>query len=211
MTSSQPPSGESPFEWIGGRPALDFVNTIAWGEGETANERLADYDALVAWAVEAGAVSASAARQLRGRAARGPAAAARALERARRLRANLHAVFTALATGATVAAADLEVFNQFLESVSMRIESDGEGQFGWAWPVSERDRLDVLLAPVIWWAAEVLVDDETRSRVKTCANDRCGWVFVDESRRRNRRWCDMRDCGNRAKARRYYRRHRSAS
>jgi predicted RNA-binding Zn ribbon-like protein len=33
----------------------------------------------------------------------------------------------------------------------------------------------------------------------------CGWLFVDESRNGSRRWCSMKDCGNRAKARRHYR------
>jgi predicted RNA-binding Zn ribbon-like protein len=40
-------------------------------------------------------------------------------------------------------------------------------------------------------------------RVRICANDTCRWIFFDESRSGQRRWCDMRTCGNRAKARRH--------
>jgi predicted RNA-binding Zn ribbon-like protein len=38
-----------------------------------------------------------------------------------------------------------------------------------------------------------------------CGGGLCGWLFLDESRGKRRRWCDMKDCGNREKARRYYR------
>jgi len=49
---------------------------------------------------------------------------------------------------------------------------------------------------------------EERARVKECDSDTCDWLFLDRSRNRSRRWCDMSDCGNRAKARRYQARHR---
>jgi len=40
-------------------------------------------------------------------------------------------------------------------------------------------------------------------RVRVCANDTCRWVFFDESRGGQRRWCDMATCGNQAKAARH--------
>ena len=43
-------------------------------------------------------------------------------------------------------------------------------------------------------------------RIRICAH--CRWLFVDESRNRSRIWCDMAVCGNRAKAKRHYRRKR---
>jgi predicted RNA-binding Zn ribbon-like protein len=43
------------------------------------------------------------------------------------------------------------------------------------------------------------------ARVRMCeAPDGCGWLFYDETRNGTRRWCSMKDCGNRAKARRHY-------
>lgn len=42
-----------------------------------------------------------------------------------------------------------------------------------------------------------------RERLKRCENPRCGWLFVDRSRNRSRRWCEMATCGNRAKAKRH--------
>jgi predicted RNA-binding Zn ribbon-like protein len=41
----------------------------------------------------------------------------------------------------------------------------------------------------------------TWERLKICPADDCLWAFYDFSRNRSRTWCDMRVCGNRAKAR----------
>ncbi|MGQ9734572.1 MAG: CGNR zinc finger domain-containing protein [Candidatus Bipolaricaulia bacterium] len=50
---------------------------------------------------------------------------------------------------------------------------------------------------------------EDLQRVGECADPRCGWLFLDRSRNRTRRWCDMKGCGNRAKVRRYYEQRRA--
>lgn len=56
------------------------------------------------------------------------------------------------------------------------------------------------------WARIVLTGEA--ARLKRCAQDSCGWVFWDVSKNRSRRWCSMRICGNRAKARSYAARQR---
>ena len=58
--------------------------------------------------------------------------------------------------------------------------------------------LDALLAH----SAVVLAFSPRVHRVKACPS--CAWLFVDTSNGRRRRWCDMRSCGNRAKAQRFY-------
>ena len=50
--------------------------------------------------------------------------------------------------------------------------------------------------------------DGTWSRLKACPADACGWAFYDHSRNRSRTWCDMKVCGNRAKARSFRARQR---
>jgi predicted RNA-binding Zn ribbon-like protein len=64
-----------------------------------------------------------------------------------------------------------------------------------------------MLWPVVRDAADLLTSKEL-NRVGRCADERCGWLFVDTSRNRSRRWCSMESCGNRAKARRHYRKSR---
>ena len=46
-------------------------------------------------------------------------------------------------------------------------------------------------------------------RIRICANETCQWIFFDESRTGQRRWCDMKTCGNRAKARRHRERRKA--
>ena len=42
-----------------------------------------------------------------------------------------------------------------------------------------------------------------RQRVRACGADTCRWLFLDTSKNHTRRWCNMRICGNRMKARRF--------
>ena len=75
---------------------------------------------------------------------------------------------------------------------------------GYAWALSDL-KLEVasLLAPVIWAAGDLLIEP-SRIKVRRCANDECVWLFLDDSKSGTRRWCDMKACGNRAKAHRHY-------
>ncbi len=56
-------------------------------------------------------------------------------------------------------------------------------------------------------AVSVLTAAQELERVELCPGEDCGWLFLDESKNRRRRWCSMETCGNRAKARRHYQRH----
>jgi len=58
-------------------------------------------------------------------------------------------------------------------------------------------------------AAELLTSQKL-GRVKVCAGEGCGWIFLDESRNGSRRWCDSRDCGNRERVRRHLARRRAS-
>lgn len=51
-----------------------------------------------------------------------------------------------------------------------------------------------------------LIDSTKADAIKICSH--CGWLFLDRSKNRSRMWCDMAVCGNRAKARRHYRRQK---
>ena len=61
------------------------------------------------------------------------------------------------------------------------------------------------LWPVAIDAWDLLTEPEL-AQVRQCPVDAggCGWLFLDTSRAGNRRWCDMRTCGNRAKVRAHY-------
>ena len=74
---------------------------------------------------------------------------------------------------------------------------------------TESDDLERPLWDIARSAADLLTSGD-HDRIKECASTTCEWVFLDRSRNRSRRWCDMSDCGNRAKARRFHAKKQTA-
>jgi predicted RNA-binding Zn ribbon-like protein len=105
---------------------------------------------------------------------------------------------------------DLHAFNGFLSEAlsSMELQPASEG-----YRLERRDgqgQLDSLLWPIASAASQLLTSDQTQS-IRRCDAETCRWFFVDRSRNHSRRWCDMKVCGNRAKARQFYRQQKSQS
>jgi predicted RNA-binding Zn ribbon-like protein len=194
---------------VGGRLCLDFANTVSLHGVDHPNERLTSYQDLLAWSRRAGIVDEREQAQLASVAAARPADALDVFEQAYNLRETIYRVFSAVAGGHPAASADLEQLNVVLREVMVHAElvQTGEG-FSWGWAPDE-NALDSILWPIVRSAAELLISGDL-GRVRECSGDTCGWLFVDTSRNRSRRWCDMEDCGNRAKARRHYYRKRAA-
>ena len=183
------------FEFSGGALCLDFVNTL--GDRPIGrSEKLKAPGDLERWAREAGLLAGHA-----------PPLSPRFLERAIELRERLYRIFAGISARAPAPREDLEALNRELAAAlgHLRLESAAPGEFAWAFRA--HDGPERILWPVVRSAAELLTSSEA-AEVKVCASDTCSWLFVDRSRTRRRRWCDMKSCGNRAKARRHYRRTR---
>ena len=193
------------FKLVGGVLCLDFANTRAGRDTDTPTEYLQDYADLVAWAEQVGLVDDG--ELLLAVARQRPADAEAVLTRALALREAIYGIFSHVAAGKPAPPADLDTLNLAVADAlsRARVVAQPEG-FSWGW-AAEPDDLDRMLWPVARSAAELLTSDAL-SRVRECAGDGCGWLFLDTSRNRSRRWCDMRDCGNRAKVRRHYQRRR---
>lgn len=140
---------------------------------------------------------------------RRPAEAQAALDRARRLREAVSGIFTARAAGRSPEAAHLDLLNREWReaAVHLRLVSRGS-RYSLEFPLGG-ERLERPLWPVVRSAVELLVSPDLE-RVKACAEQGCTYLFLDRTRNRSRRWCDMAVCGNRAKARRFYRRQRGS-
>lgn len=198
-----------PFEWVGGRTCLDFANTVTWAEPTLKNERLGRYGDLVEWAERAGILSDAAARRLRRAGRSEPEAAALALADAHVLRTAIHEVIGARADGREPERGAADTLNRFLGRALGRLRLGVEGDAcSWVF-VDEGEELDRMLWPLAWSAASLLTSADA-ALVRRCAAAHCGWLFVDRSRNRSRRWCDMKSCGNSAKARRHYARKAGA-
>ena len=197
------------FELTGGALCLDLANTLANRTAAAPRELLVGFEDLVAWGVQAGAVPDAIARALCREARAHPRRAARALERARRVREVLFAVFSAVAHAHVPPGAAMDRLNDELPRAFGSRRLDGAaGSPAWAWVEHDPPDLDRVLWPAVVSAAELLTSTEL-DRVRECAGERCAWLFLDKSKNRSRRWCDMTVCGNRSKARRHYARVKS--
>ncbi|HYV96284.1 MAG TPA: CGNR zinc finger domain-containing protein [Gemmatimonadaceae bacterium] len=187
------------------RPWISFINTEAPAAGDDA---LASFDAYVAWLELAEMLDAERGVSLRRRAVLQPAGATAALLDARRMRAALRALAErGAATDKSRSLALAEINRVLGRSAGMRrIEQLDDGRFVRSF-VAAGDAFAGLLIPLVESATDSLVRGEL-GRVRWCANPRCHRVFFDASRNGRRRWCDMKTCGNRAKAARHRRREK---
>jgi predicted RNA-binding Zn ribbon-like protein len=197
------------YEATAGRLCLDFANTLAWRGSDRQHDELNSYANLVVWGKLVGLLSEEAAHRLQREAARRPAQADRVLERAVALREAIYRICSAIAAGSSPQAADVDALNVALAGALTHLRLlPAASVFAWDWS-GDAGALDRMLWPVAWSAAELLTSEEL-DRVGECQGDGCGWLFMDMSRNHSRRWCDMGDCGNRAKARRFYRRKKAS-
>jgi len=190
------------FDLSGGRLCLDFTNTVSDRGAEQPAERLGSYGDFIAWAQQAGAVTARAARGLLREASAEPARARQVLAHAIRLREALYRVFNAVSAGRVPRASDLAIVNAAVPAAFEHARlMPATGGFTLA-AGAGRDDLAAPLTPVVRSAVDLMVSPEIE-RVRTCAAATCAWLFLDTTKNRARRWCDMKVCGNREKVRRF--------
>ena len=186
---------------VGGRLWLDFVNTDDEHHGRR-TDHLGDFSAWIGWLAVAAVLEPERATFLIRRAQEQPMGAAAALVDLRRVRSAFRTLAERGATTEKARDAALAELNRVLErsAGTRRIEA-GRGGFARAFRAGG-DVFGALLLPVVESAGDALVAGEI-ARVTRCEGAGCARVFLDTTRNHSRRWCDMGDCGNRAKAARH--------
>lgn len=199
------------FKLVGGHPALDMVNTV--GERPIANgpedpalrqfkrEKLENFVDLVSWNLKAGLLDAGEAAEMLNVFEGDRPYAAKLLKRFIILRETVYRLLKAGIGGWESDSKDLEKFNSELLTArkNEKLTQNAGGSYLVAWEERSPER-------IVWTAAKTAAEFLTSAnfeRLRNCANDDCGWLFLDESRGHNRQWCDMKDCGNAAKVRRF--------
>jgi predicted RNA-binding Zn ribbon-like protein len=194
---------------LGKHLCLNFANTVDWRLSTRPHEYLSSYYDLVTWSRRVGVLTQKEAQRLLRVARRHQRQADTAFRRAIELRDRIFRIFSAVAAGRQPQEPDLEALNGILSKTLPRLRVIASAQrFEWEWSGTENE-LDKMLWPVVRSTAELLVSEDV-TRVRECAGEDCGWLFEDVSRNRLRRWCEMKICGNRAKARRHYQRVKRA-
>lgn len=190
------------FEFIADCLCLDFCNTTTLAAPEP-NERFKTYDDLVLWGKMAEVLSGAEAAALYDAGAQHPKTAEATLRTALELRAALHRLFVDVARGSRPVLADVDILNAAIKaSFSRQRILFGKAGFTLGWV--QMTPLDRMMWPVVRSAVELLTGNELRF-VRQCLGLGCSWLFMDRTRNHSRRWCSMEVCGNRAKARRFYR------
>jgi predicted RNA-binding Zn ribbon-like protein len=181
--------------WLGGRPAMDFTNTLRerwWRRVET----LVTVEDLAEWLAAAGLVGEP------------PAVKPERLVRARELREAINAGIEAVLAGSPVPDAALAVLARDVPLAVLAEEAvrgaDGAVELRAAAPADPAAHALGLIAR----DAARMFSAQEAPRLRVCASETCSARFFDRSPAAGRRWCSSRGCGNVAKARRHRRRQR---
>jgi predicted RNA-binding Zn ribbon-like protein len=194
------------YDLEAGALCLNLANTVDWHASDQSEDMLGGYADLIEWGQAAEILSAAQAERLRQIAASHPENAAAAYDKVVQTREAIYRIFADFSERGNVNQDDLAILNEVLrQSLSHLQIAPSLSGFAWGW-AEGADDLDYILWVAARSAGELLTSD-TLDRVRQCADDRgCGYLFIDTSRNRSRRWCSMESCGNRAKARRHYQR-----
>lgn len=183
------------FGFIGGNVTLDLVNTVHWRLSTSRRfEAFAAYDDLVTWSCLAGVLAPAEAESLQADSTAG----AQALGDVQRLREAFYlaAVHDDLDAARRVA----KSYRAGLASADLVLDGNA-----WGWRDAQLNPRTPI-ARLSQSMVELLTGDQRRL-IRQCADDECGWVYLDTSRGNSRRWCSAAGCGDRNRARAYYRRH----
>ncbi len=190
-----------PAMFIAGDAALDFLNSLATPV-DVPVDWLDDAAGLLSWLAQAQLVSAPVLRQVRSQCSLGELN--KIAEQARNLREWFRG-FVEKHRGRPLAREDLKK----LERLNRLLEKDGcfnqiaptAGKQGNAFELRVMRKWrapEGLLIPIAEAIARFVCSADF-AYVKACEGPTCTLFFIDQTRRRARRWCSMAVCGNRAK------------
>lgn len=176
---------ELPF--IAGHVALDFVNTAEERGHPDAGDVLRAPADLVQWGRR---------YDLLARSIRSSDDQAE-LRRALAARELLYALFSNRVHDRAASDADLRrLASLAAEAYRTAILTPiSDGQLAWRWSPSEL----ATIRHVAVTTAVNLLSSQAPAALKQCPGDHCGWFFLDTTKRGNRRWCSMSECGQDAK------------
>lgn len=183
---------------VAGNLALDFCNTAGEHLAGKPDELLLDWESFLRWATQVGLLGAESYFELLPH--------PEPLDEIIQLREAIYRVGLAVAGARRMSKSDVDFIRERANTIRPEIEfRDNVGR--WRPEASKASRQ---LCGLLGAEALSLFCSPRAARIGVCDGGNCGWLFLDESRGKRRRWCDMNDCGSRAKARRYYETHKGS-
>ena len=189
-----------------GHPSLEFTNTVNNHASDQPGETLFKYEDVLDWAKRVGVLRTVQVDQLAQKAAGQSEKAIAVFAQSLELREVLYRIFVAKTKSKSPAQEDLTILNSVLSPIASSAHLvHHAGRFKWQWDIDE-NALELPLWLLALSAVDLLTSDDYQWVGQCADEDGCGWLFVDTSKNHSRRWCDINDCGNRAKQRRYQKR-----
>jgi predicted RNA-binding Zn ribbon-like protein len=190
---------EDVFDWSGGHPALDLVNTLDERPSDRPIETLVTYRDLIAFVELAKLVEPSTAAGLARLSGR---RCSDTLERTCELREQLHDVLRAMHSRRSIPLRDLDAIStaiQFAHASRKLVAATSQSLATHRWSDMLAPEIPLHACAI---AVEHLLIDADRLKVRKCGASDCDVYFVDTSKSQHRQWCSMKGCGNREKQRR---------
>ncbi len=190
------------FTFSSGNLCLDFANTIGDRPKKMPQDKLYTYEDLLSWSQQTQILNEEEVEDLLALAESQPTQANQSLVYAKQIREVIYRIVSASFDETPASDEDLQTFNLALAETMAHIRLlPAETGFTWGWS-SSYDNLERPLWSIVRSAADLLTSPE-REWIRACASESCRWLFLDTSKNHTRRWCDMKSCGNRAKAHRH--------
>ncbi|MGA9544794.1 MAG: CGNR zinc finger domain-containing protein [Candidatus Sulfotelmatobacter sp.] len=210
---------QPPLFELMGNVCLDFINTLDNRPSGRPKELLKSFYELARFGEDTGILTPQELDFFYERVHLIPDEAQEAMRRARNLREALYDIFSAVLNKQPAPQLAMDRLNTNLHDAALhswlvqpksaegKIPPD-DGRLQWRFEPMTAS-LSAMLRPIARAAADLLASSDL-ALVRTCASPTCQWFFLDTSKNHHRRWCSMKQCGNRAKVRRFYAKKKSA-
>ena len=183
-------------KFVSGHLALDFCNTAGEHVASHYDELLHDWETFIRWCRQAGLLVETSYRSL--------SRELFPMKPVIELRECIFRCGLALARHEQMPVKDLATLDNTAHSTLPPVIISRHAPHWAPQPEHASTQLRALLAV----KAISLFCSPEAARIGVCEGGACGWLFLDNGRGKRRRWCDMKDCGSRAKAKTFYQRHK---
>jgi predicted RNA-binding Zn ribbon-like protein len=198
------------FELVAGSLCLDFINTLDDRFSSPPKELLEHYVDLARFGEDTQILTTPQVDRLMAWSMRDKEGAQRAFRAGIQLREAMHEVFWAIVNRKSAPQLALITLNRYAQVAAQHSQLvPVNGHFEWRFD-EPGNNFQAPLWPIARSAADLLASEHL-DYVRACASPTCQWLFLDASKNHRRRWCDMKQCGNRAKVSRFYRRKNKSS
>jgi predicted RNA-binding Zn ribbon-like protein len=199
----------APFQLVAGHPVLDLVNTLDWRFRPSGSEELLNrYTDLLRFSEQSGLLTSLEVRKL---ATGDLVRKKRILSSTRKLRECLASILYAIVARQAPPIEDVRTLSTFARTVRQTEDLEWCGSsLQWKANKHRTNALDTPFRKLASAALDLLTSGDL-NKLSACSNPECRWLFLDGSKNKGRRWCDMKLCGNKIKARRYRGRQHAAA